>query len=119
MASVTIFVSRNGNSKNIKLRDSEGHNPGNDDLTTTVDPGDTVTWELDTNSGLGSIVSIAKKASSPNNLFSSITSEDDIFFGTVVSVSPGKGQYETYAVQYTIPGDTTVYSDDPKIQMDK
>ena len=34
MATKTIYVSKVPNSKKIKLRDSDGNDPGNDDLTT-------------------------------------------------------------------------------------
>lgn len=58
MPTKTIYVSQNGNSGTLKLRDSEGHNPGNDDLTTDVDSGDTIIWEKDPN------------ASVPNTIYS-------------------------------------------------
>lgn len=66
MANRTIYVSKNGSSGTLKLRDSEGHNPGNDDLTTDVASGDTVTWELDPlASGPNSIYSIESITYSP------------------------------------------------------
>jgi hypothetical protein len=66
MPNRTIYVSQNGNSGTLKLRDSEGHNPGNDDLTTDVGSGDTVTWVLDPNaSGVNAIYSIESITYSP------------------------------------------------------
>lgn len=117
MANRTIYVSRlNPNSTQIKLRDSEGHNPGNDQLTTAVDTNDTVTWELDENSGLTAITNVQKKGNSPNDLLVSQPSSDNgKFVATVVSSSPGRGKIETYNISYKI-GDTE-YHDDPILQM--
>lgn len=123
----TIYVSRNGNSYQLKLRDSEGHNPGNDDLTTTVDPGDTVTWELDPNeNGLTSINAVNKTvpgdasydSNSVDLLVSGTSSTNGVYTGTVVSPSPGNGKYEKYKIGFMVPGDSTIYYDDPKLQMD-
>ncbi len=41
MAIKTIYISRFSNTKKIKLRESDGNDPGNDDLTTYVSTGDT------------------------------------------------------------------------------
>ena len=123
----TIYVSRNGNSYQLKLRDSEGHNPGNDNLTTTVNPGDTVTWMLDPNgSGLTSLNAVNKTvpgdssydANSIDLLVSGTTSSNGVYTGTVVSPSPGNGKYEKYKIGFMVPNDTTIYFDDPKLQMD-
>lgn len=120
----TIYVSRNGQSKQLKLRDSEGHNPGNDQLTTDVVPGDTVTWQLDTNSGLTGITAIVMVTSAdpsynPNgiNLISNIVQSNGEFTATIVSPSPGRDKFENYKIGFTVPNDTTVYWDDPKLQM--
>ena len=52
----TIYVSLQGqgNSKNLRLVDSEG-NDGVNDITTNVDPDDTVVWEVNPNPPAGSI----------------------------------------------------------------
>lgn len=121
----TIYVSRNGNSFQLKLRDSEGHNPGNDNLTTDVNAGDTVTWQLDSNSGLSSIASIqlvgrtdpSYNPNSINLLSNNPTSTNGVFTATVVSPSPGVNQFECYKIGFTIPGDSTIYYDDPKLKM--
>lgn len=121
----TIYVSRNGNSNQLSLSDSEGHNPGNDNLTTDVNAGDTVTWELSANSGLSSIVSVSQvtsgdpsyNAASQNLLANSPTSTNGVFSATVVSPSPGVGKFENYKIGFTVPGDSTVYYDDPKLRM--
>lgn len=124
---ITIYVSRNGNSKQLKLRDSEGHNPGNDQLTTDVEAGNIVKWVLDSNSGLTSITQVKKVTSSdpsyqPNAvtlLTSEPTSVNNEIIATVVATSPGIGKFENYKIGFTIPGDTTEYWDDPKIRMHK
>ncbi|MDX1629591.1 MAG: hypothetical protein R3345_12880 [Fulvivirga sp.] len=122
----TIYVSRNGNSNQLKLRDSEGHNPGNDNLTTGVDPGDTVKWQLDSNSGLSSIEGVQQvTASDPSynanavNLLSGISSTGGVYTGTVVSPSPGQGKFENYKIGFKVPNDNNTYWDDPKLQMNK
>ena len=119
MATIYIYVSRNGNSSNIKLRDSDGKNPGNDDLTSDVNPGDTIIWKLDSNSNLYSLDGIQIKPDSPDNLLTSPpTGSNNEFSATVVSISPGKGKIEKYMVGYTVSqGDETIW-DDPKLRMD-
>lgn len=118
MAQRTIYVSRlNSNSTQIKLRDSEGHNPGNDQLTTLVDTNDTVVWELDNNSGLTALTLVKKKSNSPHDLLSIHPKQnsDGKWSATVKSTSPGIGKRETYKIKYTI-GDEE-YKDDPVLQM--
>ena len=120
----TIFVSRNGNSKNLKLRNSEENKPGDDDLTTMVGPGAIITWSLDNNSGLTSLHGILKL--NPNDpkydpksvkLLEMVINIDGNYTGIIVSPSPGKGKYEKYKIGFMIPGDLTIYWDDPKIEM--
>lgn len=66
MANRTVYVSKNGNSGNLKLRDSEGHNPNSDDLETDVQSGDVVTWVKDPDaSAQNSIYSIESITYSP------------------------------------------------------
>lgn len=121
----TIYVSRNGNSYQLKLKDSEGHDPGNDNLTTDVNAGDVVTWQLADNSGLSSIYAIeqvtsADQSFNPNgiNLLNNVNrGVDGSFSATVVSPSPGRGKFENYKIGFTVPNDSTVYWDDPKLQM--
>ena len=124
MAERIIYVSRNGKSNQLKLRDNQGHDPGNNDLTTDVDPNDSIVWKLDTNSGLTEITGIKPSDSSqpayrgsqdllaapPNN-------NNGIWEATVVSSSPGPGKFENYMIGYKIPNDDTEYWDDPKLQM--
>jgi hypothetical protein len=126
MATRTIYVSRNGTSYNLKLSDSEGHNPGNDNLTTDVDPGDTVQWVLDSNSGLSSLngvnQSVPGDPSYDTNSINLLTGAPQSngnggYTGTVVSSSPGAGRYEKYKIYFQVPGDPSVYNDDPKLQM--
>lgn len=122
----TIYVSRNGNSFNLKLRDSEGHNPGNDDLTTLVNPGDQVIWMIDPNEpDIASLNGVNKTvpgdASYDSNsidlLASGTTNVNGVYYGTVVSTSPGGGKYEKYKIAFTVPNNSTIFWDDPKLQM--
>ena len=122
---ITIYVSRNGNSMQLKLRDSEGHNPNNDQLTTDVSPGDIIKWDLDTNSGLSSITQVKKVEPSdpsfqPNAstlLTSEPTSVNNEIIATVVATSPGSNAFENYKIGFTVPGDDNVYWDDPRLRM--
>lgn len=130
----TIYVSRNGNSTNLNLRDNEG-NAGMNELTTGVTAGSLVIWQLDPNPPAGSnsisaITGIQRtvKDNNPNDvaiLDSDPQWHSDLSYpgggyweATVKSPSPGRGKYETYNISFTVPGDTTVYTDDPKLQMD-
>lgn len=124
MAERIIYVSRNGRSHQLKLRDNQGHDPGNNDLTTEVNPNDTVQWQLDNNSGLEAITGI--KPSDPSKpgyggsqdlLAAPPTNKNGIWEGTVVSPSPGRGKFENYMIGFKIPNDATEYWDDPKLQM--
>lgn len=120
----TIYLKRLGNSYNLALRDSEGHNPGNDNLTTDVDAGDSVTWQLDTNSGLASIESIQLVGQTDpsynpasQNLITNNPTSTNGFTATIVSPSPGKNKFECYKIGFKVPGDNTTYYDDPKLKM--
>ncbi len=123
----TIYVSRNGNSNNLKLRDSQNHNPGNDQLTTNVLPDDTVTWELDPQgSNLDSLVSVTKTTSgdpsfdskSIDLLQGNPTINNGVLTGKVIKLSPGKGKYESYKIGFKITSSGPILYDDPKLQMD-
>jgi hypothetical protein len=133
----TIYVSRQGNSANLRLRDSEGNNPGNDQITTLVDPGNIVTWELDPRADINSpehqngyfpiyeLISVKKADSTkPQYLHSTDVLVSDppppvngVITGLVKSPSPGKGRFENYQITYLLlPGGQPV-TDDPVMQM--
>jgi len=130
----TIYVSRQGNSTNLRLRDSEGHNPGNDQITTLVNPGETVTWQLDPNANnpaqpgyfpIFEIVSVQKAdPSKPQYLNSTEVLVSDppppvngIVTGQVKSPSPGRGRFENYEISYRLVANGPVLIDDPVMQM--
>lgn len=136
----TIYVSRNGqNGLTLRLRDSEGHNPNNDNLTTDVNTSDTVTWEKDpwAESGddhhagyfpIDQLLSVTAKVEEPGppriypgsvNIFASgPTVSNNVGTATILSTKPAPGNpFENYSVGYTLPGDSTVRSDDPRLQM--
>ncbi len=121
MADKTIFVSLQGvgNSRNLRLRDSDGDN-GVGTITTSVNPGNTVQWVVDPTppqgaSSILSVTSVVKKANVPNN-------SDLIIFntpptsGTIVSPSVGPGSTEQYSINYTRL-DYSTDTDDPTIRM--
>ena len=129
MATKTIYVSLQGqgNSTNLRLVDSEGHD-GVNDITTNVDPNDIVIWEVNPNPPAGSqairyITNVYKKtAPDPTNYSLLIANPTPNaarnFQGTVVpaSQSPGSGKKESYSIDYTRTNGTTG-SDDPKLNM--
>ena len=124
MTAITIYVSRNGNSNQLKLRDSENHNPGNDNLTTDVDVDDTVTWELDTNSGLYSIEEVKQVTPSDRsynpasvNLMRIPPTKANGFKGTIVSTSPGPNKFEQYKIGFKITQNSPTLWDDPKLKI--
>ena len=116
MATKTIYVRKDPNSNKIILRDSDGNNPGNDDLTTLVDPNDTVEWRLDTNSDLEELIGVKKKKDTHDLLTAEPTVENGVWTATVVAVSPGKGKKEKYKIGYKTK-DNKKHWDDPKLQM--
>lgn len=124
MAENIIYVSRNGNSFELKLRDNQGHNPGNNKLTTEVAPGEPIVWQLDENSGLAEITGIKESDSgkpqyrgSQNLLAAPAKRENGVWRANVVPQSPGKGKFENYMIGFKIPGDDKEYWDDPKLHM--
>jgi len=105
--------------KKIKLRDSDGNDPGNDDLTTLVSTGDTVIWELDSNSGLEALIGVKKKKDTTQLLTGDPTGSNGKFTGHVVAVSPGKHKKMKYKIGYKFADekDKDEHWDDPKLQI--
>ncbi|MBI2731593.1 MAG: hypothetical protein HYX40_12740 [Sphingobacteriales bacterium] len=121
----TIYLSVNGNSTNLRVRDSEGNNPGNDNVTTLVNTNDTITWEPDPNpppgaNAIANLVSVYRK-NLPNNgnLLTGVPSPNGNggLSATVVSSSPGRGVQESYGVEYQVVANGSSLYDDPKLQM--
>jgi len=132
---VKIYVSRAGMSDRLRLRDEQS-DPGDAELVTGVDPGDTVQWELDPRSlgpephpgyfPISSIVGIRRSTSADGKQYAhcvEVLEEDPlpgphgVFIGTVRSPSVGQGKEEDYMISYTLPGETEVFKQDPKLQM--
>ena len=123
MAKNIIYVSRKGNSHELKLRDKD-NNPGNNKLTTKVDPDEPVIWQLDEDSGLSEIIGIKpsdpskpKYKDSQNLLNGPAKNNKGVWEATVISKSPGKGKFQNYMIGFKIPGDDKEYWDDPKLEM--
>ena len=117
---VTVILKNStSNPPKIKLKDSEGHDPGNDDITTTVDAGDTVTWIPDIASGIASLAGIRKKNVSGNNdlLAGNASPSGANYVGTIKSPSPGKNKVEKYEIGFKITGSDQTHWDDPKLKM--
>jgi hypothetical protein len=120
MAKIKIYVSRKGKSDKIKLRDSEGNNPGSDKVTTLVDRGDTVIWMLDPKgSNLHSLNGVEKKPSSRVNLLKDHPKEqkDGSYEAKVKDKKKLKGKHESYYIKYKLTKDGTILCDDPRLKM--
>ncbi len=127
MATTIIYVSRKGNAKQIRLFGSDGSNNFNKDIETGVDPNDKVIWKLANDSNLASLEDVQVTNKHPKDKYSDVLLYDivkiilpngDYYFeGTVKSVSPGKNKFQTYQVDFKVPKDNTVHSEDPKLIM--
>ena len=126
MARIIIYVKWNGNrtKPGLMLRDNDNPNNKDDHLTTLVSPGDMVTWELDKDSGLSSLDDIIRY----DDPESRVASKDllaswadgntpESITANIKSISPGKGTIEFYKIGFQLPGDNTLYWDDPKLKM--
>lgn len=123
----TIFVSRKGQSNNIKLRDSEGHqgghgNSGNDDdITTDVNHGFAVVWELDPNDhpvSLHSLNGIFKKSDSPADILVATPAfYSGQYQATIVRNPALDNQIETYNIKYQVVDGGEILEDDPKLKL--
>ena len=111
MADVTIYLSLVSGTTNLHLSDSEGHS-GDGTITTDVDPGDNVTWRIDSGANISSIDSIYDKVA--NDIFSTDPAKqsDGTWKGTVSNSASGS---ESYGIKYTVDG--TQYDDDPELQV--
>lgn len=122
MADISLLVSRNGNSFNLKINGVDGA-----DSNVLVSPGNTVRWSLAPSSGLDRLIAVATVTKGDNcykddpklaTLISSYTPQSDgSIVGTVTSTSPGTGKFERYKICFTVPGDLREHWDDPKLQM--
>lgn len=113
MAERIIYAKRLANSKQIELWDNEGNHPGNAHLTTFVDTGDTVTWELAEDSGLSELIKIEKKANS-SKVLTDPEKKNGKLKGTVIGKA---GEKERYNIFYKILDDDKEYQTDPILQV--
>ena len=114
MASEIIWISKKSTGTGLYLEDNEGHS-GDDNITTDVSPGDSVTWKLKEDGGITKLTGINEKEESGNqNIFSSGPTKvsDSEWQGTV---STGASGTESYSINYEING--TPYTDDPKLKV--
>ncbi|TYA58995.1 hypothetical protein [Formosa maritima] len=109
------------NPPKLTLKDSEGNSSKGDDITSSVDPGVTVTWIPDYSSGISELTGITKNTKITKDNYTLLDGnpvpKDGNYVGTIVTKSPGKGKKEYYCIGFKIDGDDTPYSDDPKLQM--
>ena len=123
---ITIYASRNGNSKKLKLRNSLAEDPSEEvDFKTGVDAGDRIQWVLEKDSGLQSLEEIEKVVAgddcyvegSVELLDGNPRKKGGVIEGKIVEISPGKGKFEKYKIAFKVPDDSDTYWHDPKIQM--
>ena len=115
---ITLNVAA-GTTSPLIISDDEGHSastPVDDqNLTTTVSVGDTVTWQIAAGSTITKIQVVEQAGS--NDLFSPDPAPADggtSVSGTIGSAF-GSGTQEEYTINYWING--VQYSQDPKLQM--
>jgi hypothetical protein len=136
---VRIFVSRAGNSAQLRLRDNrnnpESPNPPNNpaNIQTDVGAGEEIIWELDPRSTskpaepgyfpIGSLVGVRQTSSADNPQYNGSVSvlsknpvkqADGTIIGSVPSPSAGKGHFTNYEITFTLP-DGSQHTEDPKI----
>lgn len=128
MAQVTVFVVYNGNgttNHKLSLTDNEDHvggpnpgEPGNspnkDNIVTDVHSGDTITWQP--GAGVADVVSITPKAGNVEFLENTVHNADGSVSATIKAGFAG-GSMEAYNINYKVPGNDTVFTDDPKLKM--
>jgi len=110
MSKVTIYVSREGKTSRLHLRDSEGHS-GDESIVTDVKAGDTIKWVV--REGIDEITGIHPKNGS-QNIFSSgpAKTADGSWVGTAAESASGS---ELYSIDYTIGG--MALRDDPELDV--
>jgi hypothetical protein len=116
MSTEIINISKQEGNNRLYLTDNEGHS-GKDNITTQVQPGDTVIWKLVPNGGIDQITDIKAKPDS-HDIFSTdpapVNPNDPAsdWSGIVSQVAKGT---ESYSIGYKI-GDSN-YTDDPDLEM--
>jgi hypothetical protein len=116
MSEVTIYISKQGKGTGLVLSDSEGHT-GNNTITTIVNPGDKVIWQLKMKGGIDTLTAITEKAGS-EDIFSKGPASTDSgnpssnWQGVVSKSATGT---ESYSIGYTIDG--VSYTDDPELEL--
>lgn len=122
---VTIYAKRNGQSGQLQLRDSQGHEAHDSNINSGVVPDEEVIWKLDNGSGLSELTGIKLSPSGKGKYKNSQQlwknspkqNKDGSWTATILSQSPGKDKFQNYMVGYKIPGDDKEYWDDPKLTM--
>ena len=123
---VYVSLQGQGDSTNLRLRDSDG-NDGVNDITTKVNPSDLVQWQVDTTppNGATQIYSIEKVYKKPGHNplnFSLLTAEpenigDGVWQASVITPSLGKDKRELYNIDFKRTSTDIIHTDDPKLQM--
>lgn len=109
----------NSNPPKLKLKDSKGNNPKNENLTTDVYPGNVITWIPNESSGVSELTDIKLKSNNGVNLLEhTVTQIGNKLQGKVIGepLAPGKDRM-VYQIGFKIYGDDNEYWSDPVLQM--
>lgn len=84
---------------------------------TTANPGDTITWIVNGNSGVASVVGIVDN--SKINVFKSnpVPTSSGSWQGKIKPTKIVKEKSETYTIKFLKTGDSKIYSSDPEIEV--
>ncbi|MDN5205647.1 hypothetical protein QQ008_29960 [Fulvivirgaceae bacterium BMA10] len=117
MAVVTIYIKAQDTTSGmvLELSDSQGHH-GINDITTDIDPGDTVIWQRTSNSHIDDLSDIFAKEGSQCLFVNGGPAKnmDGTWSGVVKQNVTGD---EDYNIQYKVNG--TTYLCDPKLRINK
>ena len=108
MSKVKIYVSRDPQTNEIHLRDSEGHS-GDGGIVTDVRAGDEIEWIA--GEGIDKIKGIRPAEGSHNVLSGCAEKQDGAWEGKVSELAKGS---ETYVIEYEV-GDSTARADRPRL----
>ena len=118
---ITVSLKKsNTNPPKLKLKDSKGNKPGNEDLETYVDPGNVITWIPNRSSGISQLtdIQLKNKEYGTNLLAGPVEEIDGILQGHVIEAPLDKVRFKmVYKIGFKIYGDDTEYWCDPVLQM--
>jgi len=112
MSTEVIFLSLKAGTKKLIFTDNEGHH--GTDITTDVQPGDTVKWKIRQGSGISEITSIYRVPEN-GDIFSQDPAPDSggtSWSGVISETATGA---ESYGIKYIVDGQE--YDVDPEVRI--